>query len=130
MARLGGGDLAAAQQRMQERQAAGAQASTSGQDGGGWGDRAGGLGGMRAAGAGGSGQIELPAMPWSDWEVPAEQITICKRDDGSDWELGSGAFGKVCLGFTSIPTPDTPSVLHPKIALPGCCWTPPIGYVL
>lgn len=41
-------------------------------------------------------QIELPRLPWSDWEIPAEQITICKREDGSDWELGAGAFGKAC----------------------------------
>ena len=34
-------------------------------------------------------------MPWSDWEVPGDQIEICKRPDGSDWELGAGAFGKV-----------------------------------
>ena len=39
--------------------------------------------------------IELPSMPWSDWEVPGDQIEICKRPDGSDWELGAGAFGKV-----------------------------------
>lgn len=39
--------------------------------------------------------IELPSLPWSDWEISAEQITICKREDGSDWELGAGAFGKV-----------------------------------
>lgn len=36
-------------------------------------------------------------MPWSDWEVPGDQIEICKRPDGSDWELGAGAFGKVCM---------------------------------
>ena len=36
-------------------------------------------------------------MPWSDWEVPGDQIEICKRPDGSDWELGAGAFGKVRL---------------------------------
>ena len=34
-------------------------------------------------------------MPWSDWEVSGDQIEICKRPDGMDWELGAGAFGKV-----------------------------------
>jgi len=47
--------------------------------------------------------IELPRMPWSDWEVPGEQIEICKRPDGSDWELGAGAFGKVApLPYLSL----------------------------
>ena len=36
-------------------------------------------------------------MPWSDWEVPGDQIEICRRPDGLDWELGAGAFGKVWL---------------------------------
>ena len=120
VAKLGGGDLTAAQQQLQERQAAGAHASTSGQDEAGWGDQ--GVGGqmlssMRGPGAGGSGQIELPSMPWSDWEVPADQITICKREDGSDWELGSGAFGKVCHAPPSC-------VLHHSVqfvaAVPSC----------
>jgi hypothetical protein len=39
--------------------------------------------------------IQLPALPWSDWEVPADQVSICKHEDGSDWELGAGAYGKV-----------------------------------
>ena len=43
----------------------------------------------------GESQIELPRMPWSDWEIAAEQITICKRPNGEDWELGSGAYGSV-----------------------------------
>ena len=29
------------------------------------------------------------------WEIRREDITICKRPDGSDHELGSGAYGKV-----------------------------------
>jgi hypothetical protein len=79
-----------------ERQATGAAASASGrlpaaQDGQWLGSgvpRSGSLGKQES-------QIELPALPWSDWEIPEEQITICKREDGSDWELGAGAFGKV-----------------------------------
>ncbi|KAK9786673.1 hypothetical protein WJX73_005253 [Symbiochloris irregularis] len=34
-------------------------------------------------------------LVFSDWLVEPEEITICKRPDGSNWELGSGAFGKV-----------------------------------
>ena len=36
-------------------------------------------------------------MPWHDWEIAEDDIIIDKRPDGSDWELGSGAFGKVIL---------------------------------
>lgn len=81
-------------QALAERQATGAAASTSGQAApgaaAGWAQRE-----VQGRETGSVGQIELPSMPWSDWEIPGEQITICKRADGSDWELGSGAFGKV-----------------------------------
>ena len=36
-------------------------------------------------------------MPWHDWEIAEDDIVIDKRPDGSDWELGAGAFGKVGL---------------------------------
>lgn len=29
------------------------------------------------------------------WQLPAEDLTICLRPDGSDWVLGSGGFGMV-----------------------------------
>ena len=45
--------------------------------------------------SGGAGNFSLPAMPWSDWEIPSTDIQICRRPNGSDWELGSGSFGKV-----------------------------------
>lgn len=29
------------------------------------------------------------------WAIAPEEITICRRPDGSEWELGSGAYGRV-----------------------------------
>ena len=38
----------------------------------------------------------LPAlMRNNDWEIPPMDIEILRREDGSAWELGAGAFGKV-----------------------------------
>lgn len=98
VARLGNEGLPAAAARVgsgqaEERQAAGLHASTSdrGQGLTEWAGNGLGLGSLGKQGS----TIELPALPWSDWEISAEQITICKREDGSDWELGAGAFGKV-----------------------------------
>ena len=98
VARLGNEGLPAAAARagsgqVEERQAAGLHASTSdrGQGLTEWAGTGQGLGSLGKQGS----SIELPALPWSDWEISAEQITICKREDGSDWELGAGAFGKV-----------------------------------
>lgn len=34
-------------------------------------------------------------VPWSDWQIDQEDITICHRPDGRLWELGSGASAKV-----------------------------------
>ena len=34
-------------------------------------------------------------VPWSDWQIDQEDITICQRPDGRLWELGSGASAKV-----------------------------------
>ena len=31
----------------------------------------------------------------NDWEIAPMDIEIMRRDDGSPWELGAGAFGKV-----------------------------------
>lgn len=38
--------------------------------------------------------LELPLLP-CDWEITPEQLVLSKRPDGSPWELGTGAFGKV-----------------------------------
>lgn len=35
-------------------------------------------------------------QPQPRCHLPAAELEICKRPDGSDWELGSGGFGKVC----------------------------------
>lgn len=32
---------------------------------------------------------------WSDWEIGLEELEFLKKDDGSDWILGSGAYGRV-----------------------------------
>lgn len=29
------------------------------------------------------------------WELEENDLTVCLRPDGSDWQLGSGAFGTV-----------------------------------
>ncbi len=95
-----------------DRRAAEAEAGAAGADGaspGEWADagadgapRAGprlaqverGGSGASTSGRTGSGAIELPVLPWSDWEIPADEIRICRRPNGAEWELGSGAFGK------------------------------------
>jgi hypothetical protein len=38
--------------------------------------------------------ISLPGLG-NDWEVEPEDLEICRRPDGSEWELGSGASAKV-----------------------------------
>ena len=40
----------------------------------------------------------LPSLPWSDWEIDPRDITICRREDGSDYKLGAGAYGTVRRG--------------------------------
>ena len=42
------------------------------------------------------------------------EISICKREDGSDWLLGAGSFGKVMAGVASIPSP--PAKCHESAA--------------
>ena len=34
-------------------------------------------------------------VPFSDWALKAEDIEICKRPSGDDWQIGAGAFGQV-----------------------------------
>ena len=29
------------------------------------------------------------------WEIHPSAISVCKREDGSDWLLGSGGYGQV-----------------------------------
>ena len=35
-----------------------------------------------------SGMMDVSRL--NDWEIPAEEIAICKRADGEQWRLGSG----------------------------------------
>lgn len=35
----------------------------------------------------------------AEWEIPADQIAICLRADGSRWELGRGSYGVVYKGL-------------------------------
>ncbi|BDA51135.1 probable serine/threonine-protein kinase STY8 at C-terminar half [Coccomyxa sp. Obi] len=38
--------------------------------------------------------LTLPGMG-SDWEIDPDELEICRRPDGTEWELGSGASAKV-----------------------------------
>ncbi len=40
--------------------------------------------------------LTLPGMK-SDWEIDPDELEICRRTDGSEWELGSGASARVSL---------------------------------
>lgn len=43
--------------------------------------------------------LTLPGMK-SDWEIDPDELEICRRTDGTEWELGSGASARVRLhGF-------------------------------
>jgi hypothetical protein len=46
-------------------------------------------------GAAANGALDLPRVPFSDWELRPEDIEICRRPDGRQWEIGAGAFGQV-----------------------------------
>lgn len=61
--------------------------------------------GVSTSGRMDSGSIELPVLPWVDWQIPAEEIRICRRPNGAEWELGSGAFGKARSPETRKPSP-------------------------
>jgi hypothetical protein len=40
----------------------------------------------------------------NDWEIAPMDIEILRRDDGSPWELGAGAFGKVRMRSSLHPS--------------------------
>lgn len=46
----------------------------------------------------------VPSMiAHNDWEIAPMDIEIMRREDGSPWELGAGAFGKVPCRPASCP---------------------------
>ena len=51
--------------------------------------------GMRSAGS--SHSVELPDLPWSDWEIKASDIVISKDSHDEPLKLGSGAYGTVWI---------------------------------
>ena len=41
----------------------------------------------------------MDVSPLNDWEIPAEEIVICKRANGEQWRLGSGGALPAASGF-------------------------------
>jgi hypothetical protein len=54
----------------------------------------------------------LPSlMAQNDWEIAPMDIEIMRREDGSPWELGAGAFGKV-RACTALCASQNSCMLH------------------
>ena len=71
----------------------------------------------------------LPSLmgPQNDWEIAPMDIEILRRDDGSPWELGAGAFGKVRVPCgphspPSLSPQDAGGVLTTYAMSPGWYW--------
>ena len=43
----------------------------------------------------GNSSVELPDLPWSDWEIKASDIQMAQNAQGAPVKLGSGAYGTV-----------------------------------
>ena len=43
----------------------------------------------------------LADLDSANWQINADEIEICRAEDGSDWLLGSGSFGQVWIHDTS-----------------------------
>ena len=56
--------------------------------------------------------LPLPELPFSDWLIPEAELQVCTRPDGTPWELGSGAFGRVFRGLRGGVQPVALKVLH------------------
>ena len=49
--------------------------------------------------------VDLPSLPWSDWELKASDILFARDGAGQPIRLGSGAFGTVnSLAHTFHPS--------------------------
>lgn len=55
----------------------------------------------------------LPDMPWSDWEIKADDIHITKDETGAPIKLGSGAYGTVSFICFALKIPET--VAHRRL---------------
>lgn len=51
-------------------------------------------------------------VPWSDWQINQEDISLCQRPDGRLWELGAGASAKVIQFVQQSAFLDIPSCLQ------------------
>jgi len=48
---------------------------------------------LRSASGGAGGNNPLP--PELDWELDGANLELCRREDGTPWQLGQGSFGTV-----------------------------------
>jgi hypothetical protein len=53
------------------------------------------LGSIHTGVSGETGSLPSSLVAYNDWEIAPMDIEIMRREDGSPWELGAGAFGKV-----------------------------------
>lgn len=56
----------------------------------------------------------------SDWEIDPQRLKLCERPDGSVWELGRGAYSRVC---ERMDTPLGDAVLACVVKGLSCCTT-------
>lgn len=52
--------------------------------------------------ASGSSTVDLPDLPWSDWQIKADDIIFAQDETGQPHKLGSGAYGTVSAPPTSF----------------------------
>jgi len=70
-----------------------------------------------------TGSLGLPDLPWSDWELKADDIIITKDAEGNPIKLGSGAYGTVGPPpppfYPPNPPPPFPSKYWRTLECPG-----------
>lgn len=57
---------------------------------------AGGDASLRSSSSGAGGN---PLPPELDWELDGANLELCRREDGTPWQLGQGSFGTVIFEF-------------------------------